>query len=127
MINAGRKIWPIIIIWFRHRLGFGPNFWTGKRTLNPKSNQKQQDSCLSFQFYNGMCPNPDGPTTAGPTSDEMVPIETNAPPLPPPSFETNGHSEPPTVKSHKGNGAYGRASDFLSNTSNWKVGLPFKP
>ena len=72
-----------------------------------------------------MCPNPDGPVTSGTTSDEMVAIETTAPALPPPTSQTNGHSEPPSVKSHKKNGAgsYSRASDFLSNTSNWKVGF----
>jgi homocitrate synthase len=48
----------------------------------------------------------------------MVPIDTDdAPHIPPPA--ANGTSAPPPVKAHKG--VYGRASDFLSNTSNWKV------
>lgn len=75
-------------------------------------------------------------------NDEMVAIDTTQPSLPPPaqtgvseisteapapaangSANGNGngeHSHPPAVKSHKG--VYGRASDFLSNTSNWQVG-----
>ncbi|CAD6574559.1 MAG: Saccharopine dehydrogenase [Tremellales sp. Tagirdzhanova-0007] len=70
-----------------------------------------------------MCPGADGPVTSGTTPEEMVAIETTAPALPPPTSQTNGHSEPPSVKSHKKNGAgsYSRASDFLSNTSNWKI------
>ena len=72
-----------------------------------------------------MCPGADGPVTSGTTPEEMVAIETTAPALPPPTSQTNGHSEPPSVKSHKKNGAgsYSRASDFLSNTSNWKVSV----
>lgn len=67
-----------------------------------------------------MCPSPDTPANG--THEEMVPIETNAPALPEPSLnERNGHVDPPKVKSHKE--SYGRASDFLSNTSNWKVCL----
>lgn len=84
-----------------------------------------------------MCPPPDQPITNG--SDEMVAIDTTQPSLPPPaqtgasevSTQANGtanghgtangvHSHPPDVKSHKV-GVYGRASDFLSNTSNWQV------
>jgi homocitrate synthase len=88
-----------------------------------------------------MCPPPDAPTNG---NDEMVAIDTTQPSLPPPAQtgvseisteapstngNTNGngslpeqqHSHPPAVKSHKG--VYGRASDFLSNTSNWQVRL----
>ena len=69
-----------------------------------------------------MCPPAD--QTNGVTKDEMVPIDnSNTPHIPPPTNETNGKSEPPPVKSHKG--VYGRASDFLSNTSNWKVSGKF--
>ena len=81
-----------------------------------------------------MCPQ----TDAAPNGDEMVPINTSSQPHIPESVpagtngtlpETNGHpqtngdanhhSAPPKVKSHQA--MYGRASDFLSNTSNWKV------
>jgi homocitrate synthase len=80
-----------------------------------------------------MCPPPDVPMNG---TDEMVAIDTTQPSLPPPAQtgastvsteapangnSANGeHSHPPPVKSHKG--VYGRASDFLSNTSNWQVG-----
>jgi homocitrate synthase len=37
-----------------------------------------------------------------------------------PNTITGAESQPPVVKSHKQ--GYKRASDFLSNTSNWKVG-----
>jgi len=89
-----------------------------------------------------MCPPPDAPMTG---NEEMVAIDTNQPSLPPPAqtgastvatdsdapvagtpngLVSNGeHSHPPPVKSHKG--VYGRASDFLSNTSNWQVGHHF--
>ena len=90
-----------------------------------------------------MCPPPDVPNGAG--TDEMVAIDTTQPSLPPPqqtgasnvatqaNGATNGgydgangnHSHPPEVKTHKG--PYGRASDFLSNTSNWKVSHPEVP
>jgi hypothetical protein len=83
-----------------------------------------------------MCPPPDAPVEG---KEEMVPIDTTQPSLPPPSQtgpaetnnangkpsstpangDANGHSHPPAVKSHKG--LYNRPSDFLSNTSNWKV------
>jgi homocitrate synthase len=85
-----------------------------------------------------MCPPPDAPVNG---NEEMVAIDTNQPSLPPPAqtgastvatdsdapaagtpngLVSNGeHSHPPPVKSHKG--VYGRASDFLSNTSNWQV------
>ena len=85
-----------------------------------------------------MCPPPDAPVNG---NEEMVAIDTNQPSLPPPAHTgasevatdadapvagtpnglvSNGeHSHPPAVKSHKG--VYGRASDFLSNTSNWQV------
>ena len=68
-----------------------------------------------------MCPIP----TQRNGDEEMVAIDTNQPSLPPPQQTQpngkaeNGHSHPPPVKSHKG--VYGRASDFLSNTSNWKI------
>ena len=85
-----------------------------------------------------MCPPPDVNGAANGT-DEMVAIDTTQPSLPPPQQTgasnvaaqakgaTNGgydgangnHSHPPEVKTHKG--PYGRASDFLSNTSNWQV------
>lgn len=71
-----------------------------------------------------MCPTPDETNANG--KEEMVAIDTQQPSLPPPQQTQpngkaeNGHSHPPAVKSHKG--VYGRASDFLSNTSNWKVG-----
>ncbi|EIW68752.1 hypothetical protein TREMEDRAFT_44559 [Tremella mesenterica DSM 1558] len=78
-----------------------------------------------------MCPPPDSDAAVTNGTEEMVPIVTDAPALPPSLNErtngtngvngtngTNGHSAPPSGK-HKG--AYGRASDFLSNTSNWKV------
>jgi len=83
-----------------------------------------------------MCPPPDAPMNG---TDEMVPIDTTQPSLPPAAqtgastvsneapppangLVSNGeHSHPPAVKSHKG--VYGRASDFLSNTSNWQVRL----
>lgn len=69
-----------------------------------------------------MCPPADQPNGNGTSHEDMVPVDTtNAPHIPPPPAQTNGHSEPPPVKSHKG--VYGRASDFLSNTSNWKVSL----
>jgi hypothetical protein len=68
-----------------------------------------------------MCPSADA--TPAPGKDEMVPIVNDGPHIPPPIQETNGHSEPPKVKSH--NQLYGRASDFLSNTSNWKVSFDF--
>lgn len=73
-----------------------------------------------------MCPTPDAPANG---HEEMVPIDTQQPSLPPPAQTKpngkaeNGHSHPPAVQSHKG--VYGRASDFLSNTSNWKVGIGF--
>jgi hypothetical protein len=49
--------------------------------------------------------------------------ETARPAIPPanqtaPNGSSNGHSHPPT---NKAKGPYSRASDFLSNTSNWKV------
>ena len=63
-----------------------------------------------------MCPPADAPIANG--SEEMVPINTDdAPHIPPPA--ANGESVPPPVKAHKG--LYARPSDFLSNTSNWKV------
>lgn len=63
-----------------------------------------------------MCPPADAPIANG--NEEMVPIDTDdAPHIPPPA--SNGESVPPPVKSHKG--LYARPSDFLSNTSNWKV------
>jgi homocitrate synthase len=90
-----------------------------------------------------MCPPPDAPVNG---NEEMVAIDTNQPSLPPPAqtgastvatdsdapaagtpngLVSNGeHSHPPPVKSHKG--VYGRASDFLSNTSNWQVSYTFR-
>jgi homocitrate synthase len=91
-----------------------------------------------YYLHTTMCPPPDAPMNG---NDEMVAIDTNQPSLPPPAqtgaseistdadapvagtpngLVSNGeHSHPPAVKSHKG--VYGRASDFLSNTSNWQV------
>ncbi|WWD22141.1 homocitrate synthase, mitochondrial [Kwoniella shandongensis] len=76
-----------------------------------------------------MCPPPDQPIVANgngvAADEEMVAIDTTTPHI---SSTSNGHAEavnesstqqPPAVKSHKG--VYGRASDFLSNTSNWKI------
>lgn len=71
-----------------------------------------------------MCPPADEPINAGADQD-MVAIETNTPHISTSSAnQVNGttgtaEAQPPAVKTHKG--LYGRASDFLSNTSNWKV------
>ncbi|WVQ69033.1 homocitrate synthase, cytosolic isozyme [Kwoniella botswanensis] len=71
-----------------------------------------------------MCPTPDQPITSN-GDEEMVPIINDGPHI---SSSTNGEikrtnestsQQPPAVKSHKG--LYGRASDFLSNTSNWSI------
>ncbi|WWC67732.1 homocitrate synthase, mitochondrial [Kwoniella pini CBS 10737] len=71
-----------------------------------------------------MCPPPDQPVTSN-GDEEMVPIINDGPHI---SSSTNGQvkkinenvsEQPPAVKSHKG--LYGRASDFLSNTSNWSI------
>ncbi|WVO15847.1 hypothetical protein L204_103509 [Cryptococcus depauperatus] len=69
-----------------------------------------------------MCPTPDQPTTN--TSDQvMVPVDITSPHVNTTSKDhtSNGTAvaQPPAVKSHRG--LYGRASDFLSNTSNWKI------
>ncbi|WWC87097.1 homocitrate synthase, cytosolic isozyme [Kwoniella dendrophila CBS 6074] len=72
-----------------------------------------------------MCPPADQPISATNGGEEMVPIINDGPHI---SSSTNGQinkinentsQQPPAVKSHKG--LYGRASDFLSNTSNWSI------
>ncbi|UOH81039.1 homocitrate synthase, mitochondrial [Cryptococcus neoformans] len=71
-----------------------------------------------------MCPPADEPINAG-ADQEMVAVETNTPHISTSSAsQVNGttgtaEAQPPAVKTHKG--LYGRASDFLSNTSNWKI------
>ncbi|KIS02271.1 homocitrate synthase, mitochondrial [Cryptococcus deuterogattii 2001/935-1] len=71
-----------------------------------------------------MCPPADEPINNG-ADQEMVAIETNTPHISSSSAsQVNGavgtaQAQPPAVKTHKG--LYGRASDFLSNTSNWKI------
>lgn len=75
-----------------------------------------------------MCPPADEPINNG-ADQEMVAIETNTPHISSSSAsQVNGaagtaQAQPPAVKTHKG--LYGRASDFLSNTSNWKVSSHF--
>ncbi|OCF39933.1 homocitrate synthase, mitochondrial [Kwoniella heveanensis CBS 569] len=72
-----------------------------------------------------MCPPADAPIASNGAAEEMVAIDTNTPHI---SSSSNGQvngvneptsQQPPAVASHKG--LYGRASDFLSNTSNWKI------
>lgn len=69
-----------------------------------------------------MCPHENGDAPPAST-DEMVPIDTsNEPHVAAPGPQTNGHKQADTSNHRAGNkNAYGRASDFLSNTSNWKV------
>ncbi|ODN96394.1 homocitrate synthase, mitochondrial [Cryptococcus wingfieldii CBS 7118] len=70
-----------------------------------------------------MCPPADAPIENA--DQEMVAIDTTTPHISDTSASnvnsTNGTAaaQPPPVKAHKG--VYGRASDFLSNTSNWKI------
>ena len=66
-----------------------------------------------------MCPQPEN--LASEEMEQVVPVETSTPHTTPSESKVNGHGAPPPVKSHKG--MYGRASDFLSNTSNWKVSM----
>lgn len=85
-----------------------------------------------------MCPPPDTPNDLTvPPQEEMVPVDTsNAPHLPAPTHHTNGAAGAPAAnggatgvqqaaqeQAHatKKNSYGPRASDFLSNTSNWQV------
>lgn len=76
-----------------------------------------------------MCP-PADEQLAPPSKEDCVPIDTSAPAIPTSTGQQNGESHLPAAAQpqHHSNGGqnkknpYGpRYSDFLSNTSNWKI------